>query len=121
MKTVLWIGSAREDLRSFPPRVQDIVGFALFQAQCGRKHVDARPLRGFHGAAVLEVVADYGGDTYRVVYTVRLRSVICVLHAFKKKSRRGIETPERDMNLIRERLRRAVEHHAKASGEDERR
>jgi phage-related protein len=86
------------------------MGFALYLAQMGGKHPDAKPLRGFGGAGVLEVVDDFAGDTYRAVYTVRLSTAVYVLHAFQKKSKRGIATPKQDMELIRARLRRAQEH-----------
>ena len=73
LKTLLWIGSCREDLKSFPEDVRRVMGYALYLAQTGGKHPDAKPLRGFGGAGVLEVVDDFDGDTYRAVYTVKLR------------------------------------------------
>jgi len=88
------------------------MGFALRAAQFGRKHADAKPLRGFKGARVLEVVVDHDGDTFRSVYTVRFANAIYVLHAFQKKSRHGIATDRTDMQLIAQRLKRAEEHHA---------
>jgi len=81
-------------------------------AQQGGKHVDAKPLRGFGGAGVLEIVEDHRGDAYRAVYTVRLAGRIYVLHAFQKKSKTGIETPKAEINLIKSRLKRAEEEHA---------
>lgn len=112
MKRVLWMGSTREDLRDFPEAVKDIMGFALYLAQTGGKHPAAKPLKGFSGAGVLEIVEDHHGDTYRAVYTVRLADAIYVLHAFQKKSKSGIATPQREIELIRQRLQRAIEHHA---------
>lgn len=112
IKPVAWIGSARVDLASFPEDVKDAIGFALYVAQRGGKHPDAKPLKDFGGAAVLEIVEDYAGDTYRTVYTVQLAGRIYVLHAFKKKSKTGIGTPKRDIELIHSRLRRAQESHA---------
>ncbi len=88
------------------------MGFALRAAQCGRKHPDAKPLRGFKGAGVLEVLVDYDGDTFRGVYTVRLATAVYVLHAFQKKSRHGIATDRADIQLIMKRLKQAEEHHA---------
>jgi phage-related protein len=88
------------------------MGFALFLAQQGGKHADAKPLRGFGGAGVLEIVEDHRGDTYRAVYTVRFAGRIYVLHAFQKKSKSGIETPKAEINLIKSRLKRAEEEHA---------
>jgi phage-related protein len=79
----------------------------LWVAQVGSKHLSAKPLKGFKGAGVLEVVQDFDGDTYRAVYTVRLKSAVYVLHCFQKKSRKGVETPKIEMNVVMERLRAA--------------
>ena len=111
LKPVEWVGSSLEDVRSFPEEVQDEVGFALYQAQLGRKHVSAKPLRGFKGAGVLEIVESHVGNAYRTVYTVRFRLAIYVLHAFQKKSKRGIKTPRPELELIEKRLRTAAEHY----------
>src|SRR5690242_19836269 len=104
MKPVHWIGSSLEDLKSFPTDVQHDIGIALTVAQYGGKHPDTKPLRGFGGASVLEVVERYDGDTYRAVYTVRFAKALYVLHAFKKKSTQGIKTSQRDIALIMARL-----------------
>ena len=109
VKPVRWVGSSKEDLRSFPQDVRRRVGGALWDAQLGRKAPYAKPLRGFGGAGVLEIVDDFGGDTYRAVYTVQFAGMVYVLHAFQKKSRRGIATPKLELNLIERRLRRARE------------
>jgi len=85
------------------------MGYALYVAQRGGKHPDAKPLRGFGGAGILEIVDNHAGDTYRVVYTVRLPGRICVLHAFQKKSKTGIKTPKSEINLVKSRLKRAEE------------
>lgn len=111
IKLVVWIGSSLEDLRKFPEEVRQTVGYALYLAQIGSKHPDAKPLKGFRGAGVLEIVEDFNGDTYRAVYTVKLAGAIYVLHAFQKKSKTGIATPEQDLDLIRKRFKRAQEHH----------
>lgn len=113
IKPVVWIGSSRRDLASFPEDVKDAVGYALYLAQRGGKHADAKPLRGFAGAGTLEIVEDHAGDTYRAMYTVRLPGRIYVLHAFKKKSKSGIKTPGSEVELIRLRLKRAEEEHTK--------
>jgi len=105
------MGSSLEDLRRFPAEVQKMVGTALHWAQLGEKHPDAKPMKGFKGANVLEIVEDYDGDTYRAVYTVRLAETVYVLHAFQKKSKRGIATPKRDVDLIKSRLKDAKAHH----------
>lgn len=90
-----------------PEEVQDIFGYALYLAQIGQKHDDAKPLKGFGSAGVLEVVEDWHGDTYRAVYTVRFAAAVYVLHVFQKKARKGIETPKHEIALIRERLKAA--------------
>ena len=112
LKSVEWVGSSLEDLKDFPEEVQQVVSYALYLAQCGDKHPSAKPLKGFKGAGVLEVVEDFDGDTYRAVYTVKLAGVIYVLHAFQKKSKQGIATPKKDIELIEIRLKRAKEHYA---------
>ena len=107
MKSLFWVGSSRSDLGEFPEEVRHAVGYALHVAQQGQKHPNAKPLKGFSGAGVLEVVEEFDGDTYRAVYTVRFASGTYVLHAFQKKARRGVSTPKRDLDLIRARLQRA--------------
>jgi phage-related protein len=109
IKNIVWIGSSRRDLKSFPPEVKDVMGYALFQAQLGLKAPSAKPLRGFGGAGVLEILEDHQGDTYRAVYTVKFSDVVYVLHAFQKKSKRGIATPKGDIDLVKERLKIAEE------------
>src|SRR5881227_914022 len=84
-KPVFWVASSRKDLKKFPKGVRQTVGQALFDAQSGGKHPDAKPLKGFGGASVLEVVEDDDGNTYRAVYTVKFTGVVYVLHAFQKK------------------------------------
>lgn len=108
-KPIRWIGSSRDDVRRFPEPVRLRVGGALWEAQIGRKAPWAKPLKGFGGAGVLEIVDDHDGDTYRAVYTVRFAGVVYVLHAFQKKSKRGIATPQHEIALIQQRLRRAEE------------
>ena len=110
-KPVRWVGSSRDDLRSFPEEVRNRVGGALWEAQCGRKAPYAKPLKGFGGAGVLEVVDDFDGDTYRAIYTVRFAGLVYVLHAFQKKSKRGIATPRQELALIAQRFLRAREDH----------
>jgi len=112
IKPVVWIGSSRSDLASFPEDVKDAIGYALYIAQRGGKHADAKPLKGFGGAGILEIVEDHAGDTYRAVYTVRFASRIYTLHAFQKKSKGGIKTPKSVIDLIKSRLKRAEEEHA---------
>jgi phage-related protein len=109
VKSIVWIGSSRRDLKSFPAEVKDVIGYALYQAQVGRKASSAKALAGFGGAGVLEIVKDHQTDTYRAVYTVKFAEVVYVLHAFQKKSKKGIATPKSDIDLIRRRLKIAEE------------
>jgi phage-related protein len=113
-KPLEWTGSSRNDLKEFPEDVQDQMGYALFLAQAGGKHEDAKPLKGstaFKGAGVLEVVDDYDGDTCRAICTVQFAGVVYVLHAFRKKSRTGIETPQHEIDKVKRRLKAAEEHY----------
>jgi phage-related protein len=107
LKPVIWVGTSLKDLREFPAPVQDHMGYALYVAQRGGKHQDAKVLSGFGGAGVLEVVKDYRGDTFRAVYTLKYAGTVYVLHAFQKKSKSGRQTPRRDIELIKQRLREA--------------
>ena len=121
-KLVHWIGSSREDLRSFPGPVQHEIGQALWFAQMGDRHPSAKVLKGFKGAGVLEIVEDYSGDTYRAVYTVRFAKAIYVLHTFKKKSTRGVKTPKHEIDLVEARLKWAkaeYEQWLKETGDEE--
>jgi phage-related protein len=111
LKPVEWIGSSRDDLREFPEDVKQMMGFALYRAQLGKKHPDAKPLKGFKSSSVLEIVDNFDGDTYRAVYTVKFAGIVYVLHAFQKKSKHGIATPKPDMDLIEARFKRAQEHY----------
>ena len=107
LKPVIWIGSSRKDVKSFPDEVRDFVGHVLRQAQLGRKVLKAKPLLGFGGAGVIEIIKDFHTDTYRAVYTVKFADAIYVLHAFQKKSKHGIATPKSDVSLIKARLKLA--------------
>ncbi|WP_420875681.1 type II toxin-antitoxin system RelE/ParE family toxin [Prosthecomicrobium hirschii] len=108
---MVWIGSCRKDYGAFPPAVQEAFGFELFLAQTGQRPPSAKILKGLSGGTV-ELIDDFDGDTYRAVYTTRFESVIYVLHAFKKKSKSGIKTPQTDIDLIRKRLKDAEADHA---------
>jgi len=103
-RPVKWIGTSLEDLRSSPRAVRIDVGHALFTAQEGKMDPAAKPLRGFGGASVLEIVASHQGSAWRVVYTVRFADAIYVLHVFQKKYTKGIKTPVREMDFVRRRL-----------------
>ncbi|RQR36364.1 addiction module toxin RelE [Burkholderia sp. Bp8994] len=110
IKPLYWLGSARKDLKAMPEAVQDTFGYALYLAQTGRKHEQAKPLRGFGSAGVLEIVESEDNGTYRAVYTVKLGSSVYVLHCFQKKSSCGIATPKPDGDLVRARLKAAEAH-----------
>lgn len=94
-----------------PEDVQDTFGFAIYIAQSGGKHPDAKPLKGFSGAGVLEIVEDYNSDTYRAVYTVIFADVVYVLHVFQKKSKKGIATSQEEISKIKTRLTMAEDMH----------
>lgn len=102
-----WVGDSQRVIRGFPEDVRYDLGTALRWAQEGTKHPMAKPLRGFGDAQVLEIVDDYNTDTYRVVYTVRFSDAVYVLHAFEKKSKKGVETPKREIELVKKRLKSA--------------
>lgn len=104
-----WVGSAKRDLDGMPEDVQDVFGHAIDLAQAGGKHPDAKALSGFGSAAVLEVVEDFRSDTFRAVYTVKFAGWVYVLHCFQKKSKSGIKTPKEDLDLIKARLKAAVQ------------
>jgi phage-related protein len=104
LKPLGWVGSAKKDLMKFPLPVVSMIGHALFLAQSGGKSQQAKPLKGFAGSSVLEIVEDHDGDTYRAVYTVKFEKAIYVLHAFQKKSKAGIETPKFEIEKIKQRL-----------------
>jgi phage-related protein len=112
LKPLMWVAGSKRDLQAMPNEVQDVFGYALHLAQTGSKHDQAKPLRGQGSAAVLEVVEDWHGDTYRAVYTVKLSAAVYVLHCFQKKATKGIATPKPDLDLIAARLK-AAEAHAK--------
>lgn len=111
LRPLLWVGSSKRDYRDFPAQVQDSFGFELFLAQTGQHPPSAKPLKGL-GSRTVELIEDFDGDTYRAVYTVRFHDSVYVLHAFKKKSKRGTATAKRDIELIKRRLRDAGADHA---------
>ena len=113
LKPLEWVTSARKDLMSFPEQVRREVGFALYRAQEGKKHIHAKPLKEFGGAGVLEVVTNNDGNTYRAVYTVRFAEKLYVLHCFQKKSKSGISTPKQEIELVRTRLKIAESEYKK--------
>lgn len=110
-KQLEWIGTSLEDMRAMPEEVRRFFGVALFAAQVGGKHPEAKPMKGFTGSGVLEVVEDYNTDTYRAVYTVRYVDAVYVLHVFQKKSKKGIATPQEEIDKIKKRLSAVEELH----------
>jgi phage-related protein len=110
-KPVEWIAASRSDLRKFPSEVRRVMGQAIDDAQLGLESPVAKALRGFGGRGVLEIVDDFDGDTYRAVYTVKFAAVVYILHAFQKKSKKGVATPKQEIDLIKARLKRAEEHY----------
>jgi phage-related protein len=110
-RPLIWMGSSRRELRSFPRQVRRDIGQALYAAQLGETDPSAKPLKGFSGGSVIEIIADYSGNTYRTVYTVRFADAAYVLHAFQKKSKKGIATNRRDMDLVHQRLTEAERLH----------
>jgi phage-related protein len=114
IKPAVFVGSSRKDLQAFPGAVRSEIGQALFEAQLGDHPHNAKPLKGLSG--VLELRDNFDGDTYRAVYTVRFEGVLYVLHAFQKKSTRGIATPQRHIDLVKQRLRDAETIHKAIKG-----
>lgn len=112
-KLLYWEGSSKKDFKEFPLSVQKDMGVALFVVQLGRTPGSAKPWKGL-GSGVYELVEDHRGDAFRAVYTVRVRDAVHVLHAFPKKSKSGIATPQRDVELIEKRLKAVLAR--KASG-----
>ncbi len=108
-RPLLWVASSKNDLLDMPEDVRKDFGYGLHQAQNGMHPNIGKIMRGFKGANVIELVSDHKGDTFRAVYTVRFEDVLVVLHAFQKKSKKGIETPKQDIDLIHSRLRLAEE------------
>jgi phage-related protein len=110
-REIIYLGSSQKDARKLPEDVQELFAYALELAVRGGHHEDAKPLSGFHGRSVIEVVSDHRGDTFREIYTVRFEEAVYVLHIFKKKSKKGIATPKEDMELITKRLKWAEALH----------
>ena len=112
-KPLVWVSGAKKELKEFPQDVISEVGYALYQAQIGKTPHNAKPLKGFGGAGILEVYEDFDGDTYRTLYTVRFREAIYVLLSFQKKSTSGIATPHHVIDKIKSRLKIAEQGHEK--------
>ena len=107
-RNVRWVGNSRERLQTFPEPVRKDIGHALYRVQIGETPPSAKPMRGIE-SGVFEIIDNYNTDTYRVVYAVKIGRSMYVLHCFQKKSKRGIRTPKKEIDLIKRRLRRAKE------------
>jgi phage-related protein len=119
IKEIVWLGSSKKDLISMPATVQCTFGYALHLAQTGDKHNQARSLKGFSSAGILEIVEDWRGNTYRAIYTIRYNSFVYVLHCFQKKSKKDVETPKEDMDIVRKRLKIAEKIHKREGKHNE--
>lgn len=117
-KPLDWVGSAKKDFLAFPEPVKDEMGNALGLAQFGGTHPSAKPWKG-QGPGVFELVEDHDGNTYRAVYTVRFKEAVYVLHAFQKKSPKGIKTARIDIDLIERRLKAAQQDYEARYGKSE--
>ncbi|BAY23804.1 hypothetical protein NIES2100_35960 [Calothrix sp. NIES-2100] len=113
LRPIVWMGDSRKNIREFPEQVRASVGYALQLVQAGETPIDAKPFKGI-GSGVYEIVKRYDTDTYRVVYAVKIGEKIYVLHAFQKKSKRGIKTPQSDIDLIKKRYQDALEREKQA-------
>ncbi|MEH1907247.1 MAG: type II toxin-antitoxin system RelE/ParE family toxin [Nostoc sp.] len=108
LRPLVWMGNSRKNIREFPSEVQKAVGYALQLVQAGETPLDAKPFKGV-GSGVYEIFKRYDTDTYRAVYAVKIGEKIYVLHAFQKKSKKGIKTPQADVDLIKQRYKDALE------------
>lgn len=104
-KGIIWVKSSLEDLKELPTLARRDIGFALSEVQQGNYPSNAKPLKGFKG--VHEIRSNVDSNTYRAAYVVNLGDYIYVLHAFQKKSKKGVSTPKRDIDVIRQRLKYA--------------
>lgn len=113
LRPIVWMGDSRKNIREFPEEVRVSIGYALQLVQAGETPVDAKPFKGI-GSGVYEIVKRYDTDTYRAVYAVKIGENIYVLHAFQKKSKRGIKTPQMDIDLIKQRYKDVLEREKQA-------
>jgi phage-related protein len=108
LRSVVWLGDSKKNLRDFPDRAQKLLGDELQLIQFGGMPKDARPFKGV-GSGIVEIALRYASDAYRVVLALQIGSRIYILHSFQKKSKRGIATPKRDVDLIKKRYAEAKE------------
>jgi phage-related protein len=107
LRSLVWMGDSLDNLREFPPEVRTAVGYALQLVQAGETPMSAKPFKGV-ASGVYEIVKRYDTDTYRAVYAVKIGERIYILHAFQKKSKQGIKTPQSDVDLIKQRYKDAI-------------
>jgi phage-related protein len=107
-RPVVWLGDSKKSIREFPDGAQKLLGDELQLMQFGGMPRDAKPFKGV-GSGVLEIALRHASEAYRVVVALQIGSRIYVLHAFQKKSKKGIETPRRDVELIKRRYAEAQE------------
>jgi len=112
-KPVRWVGASKKEIQKLPKEVRQVFGQAIYDAQIGKKHPGAKPLKGFGGAGVLEVIEDELGSTYRAVYTVKFADIVYVLSVFQKKSKSGRKTPKEEIDKIKSRFQEAEKDYAK--------
>jgi len=112
-KPVRWVGASKKEIQKLPKEVRQVFGQAIYDAQTGKKHPGAKPLKGFGGAGVLEVIEDELGSTYRAVYTVKFADIVYVLSVFQKKSKSGRKTPKEEIDKIKSRFQEAEKDYAK--------
>lgn len=110
VKRLFWIASSNKDLEKFPMTVKNTMLFALGLAQKGEKHSSAKPFKGFGGTSVMEIVQRGENGTFRVLYAIKFEDAVYVLHAFQKKSKKGIKTPKQEVDLIHARYKQAILH-----------
>ena len=108
LRPVVWLGNSKKNIQRFPPEVQKLIGDELQLIQLGDMPKDAKPFKGV-GSGVFEIALQYDQEAYRCVQAVQLGRKIYVLHAFQKKSKKGIATPQKDVDLIKKRYKEAME------------
>ena len=109
MKELYWIGSSKEDLIKLPNDVKNTFGYGLYLAQLGEKYYNSKVLKGFGSADIVELIDKDTSGTYRAIYTTKIKNAIYVLHVFQKKSKQGIATPKKDIDLVETRLKHVLE------------
>jgi phage-related protein len=109
IKPLKFVGKSRKDLSDFPSRVRQDLGHELFKVQTGLFAAHAKALKGFGGASIVELIESFDGNAYRCVYTTKIKDVVVVLHAFQKKSKSGIATPQFEIDIVKARLKDAGE------------